>query len=40
MFVPHFYHPLWLAEGINEEVQDKFDIRFSYAQNKIIIPHL
>lgn len=39
MFVPHFYHPLWLAEGINEEVQDKFDIRFSYAQNKIIIPH-
>ena len=39
MFVPNFYHPLWLKDGITKEAQDKFDIRFSYFQNRIIIPH-
>ena len=39
LFVPHYYHPLWSKEQIKKESQDKFDIRFSYGQNKIIIPH-
>lgn len=39
LFVPHYYHPLWLKEKIKKESQDKFNIRFSYGQNKIIIPH-
>lgn len=39
LFMPHYHHPLWLNEGITEEVQDQFDIRFSYAQNRIVIPH-
>ena len=34
-----YYHPLWLKEGISKEVMDKFQIRFSISQNKIIIPH-
>ena len=34
-----FYHPLWLKDGISKESMDKFNIRFSIAQNKIIIPH-
>lgn len=38
MFVP-MSHPLWLAENITSEVQKQFNIRFSYQQNKIIIPH-
>lgn len=35
----HYYHPLWLKDGIKKEVMDKFKISFSIAQNKIIIPH-
>lgn len=38
MFVP-FSHPLWEEEGIPPETQKRFGIRFSYEQNKIIIPH-
>ncbi len=38
MFVP-FSHPLWEEEDIPAETQKRFDIRFSYEQNKIIIPH-
>lgn len=34
-----FYPPEWLAEGITTEAMDKFDIRYSISQNKIIIPH-
>jgi len=32
-------HPLWIGEGISAEVQKKFNIRFSYEKNQIIIPH-
>ena len=32
-------HPLWIAEGISAEVQKKFNIRFSYEKNQIIINH-
>lgn len=34
-----YYHPLWLKENISKEAMDKFDIRFHYGMNKIIIPH-
>lgn len=34
-----YYHPTWLREGISKEVMDRFKIRFSLYQNKIIIPH-
>lgn len=34
-----YYHPSWLAEGITKEVMDRFQIRFSVHQNKIVIPH-
>ena len=34
-----YYHPTWLQDGILPEVMDKFNIRFSIGQNKIIIPH-
>ena len=34
-----FYPPEWLADGISQEAMDKFDIRYSIPQNKIIIPH-
>ena len=34
-----YHHPLWLKEGISETAMDDFQIRFSLAQNKIIIPH-
>ena len=34
-----YHHPNWLADGITSEVMDKFNIRFSIVQNKIIIPH-
>lgn len=34
-----YYHPLWLKDGITKEAMDKFKIRFSLSQNKIIIPH-
>ena len=29
----------WLEDGISKEAMDKYDIRFSIPQNKIIIPH-
>lgn len=34
-----YYHPQWLAEGITKESMDKYNIRFSTLQNKVIIPH-
>ena len=34
-----YYHPLWLKDGITKEAMDKFKIKFSLGQNKIIIPH-
>lgn len=34
------YYPVeWLNDGISKEAMDKFGIRFSPSQNKIIIPH-
>lgn len=33
------YTPEWLADGITKEAMDKFNIRYSISQNKIIIPH-
>lgn len=34
------YYPIeWLNDGINREAMDKFNIRYSPSQNKIIIPH-
>ena len=34
------YYPIeWLNDGITKEAMDKFGIRFSPSQNKIIIPH-
>lgn len=32
-------HPLWEGEGITAEAQSKFGIRFSYGENRIIVPH-
>lgn len=34
------YPAEWLCDGITKEAMDKFDIRYSISQNKIIIPHL
>ena len=34
-----YHHPSWLKDGILPETMDKFNIRFSLGQNKIIIPH-
>ena len=34
------YPPEWLKDGISREAMDKYDIRYSISQNKIIIPHL
>lgn len=34
-----FYPPEWLNDGISEQSMDKFNIRYSTIQNKIIIPH-
>ena len=34
-----YYHPTWLKDGITKEAMDKFKIKFSIGQNKIIIPH-
>ena len=31
--------PEWLEDGISKEVMEKFEIHYSWAQNKIIIPH-
>ena len=33
------YPTQWLEEGITKAAMDKFNIRFSISQNKIIIPH-
>lgn len=33
------YPPEWLREGITKEAMDKFKIKFSISQNKIVIPH-
>lgn len=33
------YPPEWLADGISREAMDKYNIRYSISQNKIIIPH-
>jgi len=33
------YPSQWIKEGISKETMDKFNIRFSISQNKIIIPH-
>ena len=38
-YFTNYHHPLWIKEGITEDVMDKFDIKFSIGQNKIIIPH-
>ena len=37
-FVKH-YPPEWLNDGITKEAMDVFDISYSIAHNKIIIPH-
>ena len=34
-----YHHPSWLKDGITANVMDKFQIRFSLGENKIIIPH-
>ena len=34
-----FYPSEWLQEGISKAAMDKFGIRYSISQNKIIIPH-
>ncbi len=34
-----FYPPEWLNDGITKASMDKFNIRYSVTQNKIIIPH-
>lgn len=34
-----FYPPEWLNDGISKATMDKFNIRYSTTQNKIIIPH-
>lgn len=33
------YPAEWLNDGITQETMDKFDIKYSISQNKIIIPH-
>lgn len=38
-YFTNYYHPLWLKDGITKEAMDKFKIKFSLGQNKIIIPH-
>lgn len=35
----NFHHPSWIKEGISEKTMDKFNIRFSNSENRIIIPH-
>lgn len=34
-----WYPPEWLNDGITKAAMDKFEIKFSISQNKIIIPH-
>ena len=38
-YFTHYYHPLWLKDGITKKSMDKFQIKFLLSQNKIIIPH-
>ena len=34
------YYPIeWLNDGITKEAMDKFNIKYSISQNKIVIPH-
>ena len=33
------YSPEWLNDGISRAAMDRYDIRYSISQNKIIIPH-
>lgn len=33
------YPTEWLADGISQQAMDKYNIRYSISQNKIIIPH-
>lgn len=33
------YPPEWLSDNISKAAMDKFDIRYSISQNKIVIPH-
>lgn len=35
----HYYPIEWLQDSISKEAMDKYNIRFSTSQNKIIIPH-
>ena len=35
----HIYPPEWIDDGISKEAIDKFNIKYSISQNKIIIPH-
>lgn len=34
-----FYTPEWLNDGIEKKTMEKYNIRYSISQNKIIIPH-
>lgn len=34
-----YYPPEWLNDGITKEAMDKFNIKYSISQHKIIIPH-
>lgn len=34
-----YYPPEWLNDGISIDAMDKFNIKYSISQNKIIIPH-
>lgn len=34
-----YYPPEWLDDGISKTAMDKYNIRYSISQNKIIIPH-
>ena len=36
----NYHHPSWKRDGITDNAMDKFNIKFSIAQNAIIIPHL
>lgn len=38
-YFTHYYHPNWIKDGILPTVMDKFQIKFSLSQNKVIIPH-
>ena len=34
----HYYHPVWLQEGITKQVMDEFNILYSISNNSIVIP--